>query len=123
MNHLVEVRTMGCILCEVLGMDQQSPTEAHHPRSGVGKGQKAPDALAIPLCGARCHRGPSGVHGDQALLRVAKVTEMDLVAMVIERRLGVVANVPRVTARRIKKSDPAPYQRSAKILEHRGYSR
>ncbi len=102
MTHLSDVRALPCILCEILGMVQQSVTEAHHPRAGQGKAQKAPDSLAIPLCGARCHRGPSGVHGDQALLRVAKVTEWDLVGMVVDRRLGVPRSVPRGTQRAAK---------------------
>ena len=46
-------------------------------------GQRASDYLAIPLCPS-CHQGDQGVHGDRTMLRVYKVTELDLLARTIQ---------------------------------------
>ncbi len=115
MTHLSTIRAMPCILCEIGGTVQGTPTEAHHPRAGQGMSQKAADALAIPLCGA-CHRGPYGVHGDRHLLTRAKVTELDLVAIIVDRRLGSLGHVPRATPRKSKAPERAAYARPTKIL-------
>lgn len=86
-RHLSRVAALGCILCDVLGRPG-TPAEIHHPRIQLGGAQRASDWVAIPLCPLHCHRGPHGVHGDKQLLKQAKVTEMDLLAMVIERLVG-----------------------------------
>lgn len=75
--YLADVHNQRCALCTKLGKQQDSPTEAHHPRDGQGMSQRAGDFCAIALCGD-CHRGPQGIHGDRTLLRMAKVTEWDL---------------------------------------------
>jgi hypothetical protein len=77
------VAALGCILCRRLGYGD-SAAEVHHVRAGHGAAQRASDWLTVPLC-ADCHRGPSGIHGDRALLRSARVTEMDLLAHTIAR--------------------------------------
>jgi hypothetical protein len=104
-SHLATIREMPCVLCEALGRQQQSPTEAHHVRIWEGAGQRAHDELAIPLCGNDCHRGPNGVHGDKALLAVAKVDEGDLLAFTLRKMLGRKAAPQKV------------FKRSSKILE------
>ncbi len=81
MSHLATIASMPCILCEVLGMEQNSKTDCHHVREGQGMSQRAQDELAIPLCHNGCHQGPNGIHGDRSLLRLAKVDEMDLLAL------------------------------------------
>lgn len=45
--------------------------------------QRAADWLTAALC-ADCHQGPGGVHHDRTLLRVAKVTELDLLADTVQ---------------------------------------
>ncbi|MEW8420258.1 MAG: hypothetical protein AB2669_16610 [Candidatus Thiodiazotropha endolucinida] len=60
------------------------PVELHHIREGQGLSQRASNFLVIPLS-PEAHRGPLGVHGDQALLRIHKKTELDLLAETIER--------------------------------------
>lgn len=83
-RHHDRLAQMGCLLCDLLDMPQASRTEVHHIRAGQGMSQRAGHYLAVPLCGD-CHRGPTGVHGDQTLLRIAKTTELDLLDMTIGR--------------------------------------
>lgn len=78
------VAAMPCVLCEALGVAQTGRTTVHHIRAGQGASQRASHWLVVPLCGD-CHQGRNGVHGDQSLLRMAKVTELDLLALTIER--------------------------------------
>lgn len=54
-HHLSKVAALGCIACWLKGF-QGTPCEIHHPRAGVGKGQKASHYEAIGLCPAH-HRG------------------------------------------------------------------
>lgn len=76
-DYLKAVRALECVLCRELGVDQATPTAAHHPRDGVGMSQRAGDFCTIALC-YDCHQGPLGIHGNRTLLRMAKVTEWDL---------------------------------------------
>jgi len=84
-DHLQRVYLLGCILCHELGQQQTSKTDVHHIREGQGMSQRADNYLAIPLCHDTCHQGPNGIHGDKSLLRIAKVDELDLLALTIER--------------------------------------
>lgn len=105
LSHLAMIREMPCILCEVLGRPQQGlKVDAHHVRIWEGAAQRAHDELAIPLCHNDCHQGPHGVHGDKALLAIAKVDEGDLLAATVRKLMG--RQPPR---------NPAP-KRSAKTL-------
>lgn len=72
---------MGCILCRHLGTPG-TPPEIHHLRDGQGMGQRAPNALTIPLC-AYHHRGPEGYHGKgkRAFEAAYGVTERELLEM------------------------------------------
>lgn len=55
--HLAKVKATACALC-----DCPPPVEAHHIVQG--------DHMAtVGVCTA-CHRGPSGIHGDGAMLRL-----------------------------------------------------
>jgi hypothetical protein len=67
----------------------------HHIREGQGAGQRASHWLVIPVC-PECHQGPNGIHGDRSLLRIAKVSEVDLLARTIE----LVAQARKEKARR-----------------------
>jgi hypothetical protein len=80
------VAQMPCVLCELLGQGP-SAAQLHHIREGQGMSQRASHWLVVPLC-PECHQGPFGLHGSQALLRMAKVTELDLLALTIERMQG-----------------------------------
>lgn len=79
------VAQLGCILCRLLEMEQQSKTDLHHIREGQGMAQRASNWLVIPLCHDGCHQGRNGIHGDRSLLRIAKVDEFDLLAATLER--------------------------------------
>lgn len=79
------VAEMGCILCYLLDLAQESKTDLHHIREGQGMAQRASNWLVIPLCHLGCHQGPCGIHGDRSLLRIAKVDEFDLLAATLER--------------------------------------
>jgi hypothetical protein len=75
--HMGRVAALGCILCG-------QPAEVHHLRDGQGMAQRASNWLVIPACPDH-HRGPRGIHGDRSALKQANVTEIDLLAMTIER--------------------------------------
>lgn len=84
-RHMARVSAMPCILCELLGTKQEGKTDVHHIREEAGAGQRNSDFLTIPACHEACHQGPQGIHGDKSRLRLAGVTELDLLAMVVER--------------------------------------
>lgn len=81
--YITEVRSLPCVLCTKLGRRQETPTEAHHIREGQGISQRASDFLTVALC-HECHQGPLGIHGNRTLLKLAKVSELDLLAATIE---------------------------------------
>jgi hypothetical protein len=76
------VKSLPCVLCSLLGQSQSGVTEAHHIRTGHGLGDRASDYLTVALC-VDCHRGPNGFHGTKTLMKLAKMTELDLLAETI----------------------------------------
>lgn len=82
-RHLARVASLGCVLCRQLCIAQTTFTQVHHIREGQGTSQRASHWLTVPLC-EFCHTGPTGVHGDRTLLRIAKLEELDLLALTIE---------------------------------------
>lgn len=86
--HLDRVAAIGCVLCWLLGMSPSGKIDLHHPRMGTAKGKRRSDWCVIPLCHDGCHQGPNGIHGDHSLLRLAKVDEMDLLGITIQRVYG-----------------------------------
>ena len=54
-QHMGKVAALGCIACYLQGTPG-TPAELHHPRSGVGRGQRASHFDVLPLCAAH-HRG------------------------------------------------------------------
>lgn len=81
-RHLDRVASQPCALCG------SQPVEVHHILEGRIKGRKSGHWTAIPLC-ADCHRGSNnGIHGRQAMLRVRKTTELELLAETLERIYG-----------------------------------
>lgn len=81
--YMGRIANMGCILCRALDRQQESKTDVHHIRTGQGAAQRASNFLTLPLCHGSCHQGPLGIHGNKSLLRLAKVSELDLLALVI----------------------------------------
>lgn len=84
-RHMGLIAAMPCVLCELLGEPQTSKTDVHHIRDGAGAGQRNSDFLTVSLCHETCHQGQQGIHGDKSRLRLAGVTELDLLAMTIAR--------------------------------------
>lgn len=84
MTYLDWIHDQPCVLCGLLNIPQSSKTSAHHMRHGQGMAQRSADWLAMPLC-HDCHQGPTGIHGDRSLLKIAKVTEQDLLAATVKR--------------------------------------
>jgi len=81
-QYLGRVKELDCVLCSLLDQPQSGVTEAHHIRTGHGLGDRASDYLAVALC-VECHRGTHGFHGTKALMKVAKLSELDLLAETI----------------------------------------
>lgn len=48
--HMARVRSLPCIICLEWEMPQNSPTEAHHVKSGRFGNAKESDFRTIPLC-------------------------------------------------------------------------
>lgn len=76
-RHMDRVAQLPCVVCGAHGV------HVHHVREGQGMSQRASNWLTVPLC-PDCHTGPSGIHGNKALMRIQKFDEMDLLAMTIE---------------------------------------
>ena len=84
-QHLSRVADLGCILCDLMG-HPGTPAQVHHIREGQGMAQRAQHWLTVPLCEPH-HLGRHGVHGDKQALKAAKVDELDLLAMTLEKLL------------------------------------
>lgn len=82
-DYMGRVQALGCLLCQLQGRGK-TEAEIHHIRAMQGGASRASHYLVAPLCPA-CHRGSKGRHGDQTLLKVSKVNDLDLLAMTIER--------------------------------------
>jgi hypothetical protein len=82
-DHLGRVARTPCAVCWLLGREQKTRTECHHPREGVGMAQRQHDRLAIGLC-TDDHTGPQGLHGDRTYMHILKADEMDLLAVTLE---------------------------------------
>jgi hypothetical protein len=76
-KYMNRVAELPCVCCGDHGV------HLHHIREGQGMAQRASNYLVVPLCPA-CHIGPSGVHGDKSIMRIQKMTEMDMLASTIE---------------------------------------
>lgn len=77
------LRPLGCIACRLEGYCGVPP-EFHHPRAGVGGGQRASDMQTLPLCSAH-HRGDQhpaipSIHRDKLKFIARYGTEAELLA-------------------------------------------
>ena len=79
--HMGRIAGMRCICCYLLGQEQETPTNVHHIREGRVERN---DFLTLPLCWS-CHQGPRGVHGDKGWLTQLRMSEVELLAVVIEQ--------------------------------------
>ena len=77
-EHMDKVAQLPCLTCGT------EPVEIHHIREGQGMAQRASNWLVVPLCPS-CHRGSKGIHGDKSMMNIRKWTELDLLAMTLER--------------------------------------
>ena len=81
-RHMQKVSELPCGVCGT------SPVEVHHVLEGRTPGRKSPSALAIPLC-IDCHRHPlRGIHGQAAMWKIHKKSELDILAETIEKLYG-----------------------------------
>ena len=76
--HLSRVASLPCCLCGSFGVN------VHHILEGRVKGRKSGAFTCIPLC-PDCHTGRFGVHGDKTMLKIHKITELELLGATIER--------------------------------------
>jgi hypothetical protein len=83
--HMGRVAAMACICCTMLGRNQESKTDVHHVRVGVGGQQRSGHFCTIPLCHDDCHQGRNGVHGERTYLHILKMDELDLLNATLER--------------------------------------
>ena len=81
-RHLSRLAAMPCALCGDFGV------QIHHILEGRVKGRKSGHFTAIPLCPS-CHMdNNNGIHGGQAMLKVMKTTELELLAQTLEVLYG-----------------------------------
>lgn len=80
-RHMGRIAGMACICYRLMGTRQESKTDVHHIREDR---EERNDFLTLPLCHDSCHQGPLGVHGDKTFLRLLKLTEWGLLAVVME---------------------------------------
>ena len=83
--HMDRIASVGCILCRHLDLGQ-TPAQLHHIREGQGMSQRASNFLVVPLCETH-HTGNPGIHGlgERGFYTRYKLSELDLLAMTIER--------------------------------------
>ena len=74
---MARVADLPCACCG------QEGVQLHHIREGQGMAQRAGNFLVVPLC-PDCHTGQLGVHGDKTMMRIKKLTELDMLASTIE---------------------------------------
>lgn len=82
-EYLEAVRSARCVICSVMGMQQQTPTAAHHPES-VRDGLS--DYAAIALCYEH-HQGATGVHGlsRRGFEMRYKLSDIDMIAHTVRQ--------------------------------------
>ena len=60
-QRMSDIHLIPCVLCFYLGIDQATPTTAHH-KVGMGIGKKASDLLSMALCSEHHQKGPYAIH-------------------------------------------------------------
>ena len=84
-RHMTEVARLGYIACRVMGIFTPN-VELHHPRAGMGMGQKSSHLSVLPLCHAHHRTGGHGValHAGQRTWEANFGTETELLEKVRE---------------------------------------
>ena len=77
------VQALGCIICSV-HHGVYSEAELHHPRTGMGMGQRASHGDCLPICPIHHRTGGYGValHAGQKAFEKRYGTEPELLAQV-----------------------------------------
>jgi hypothetical protein len=113
-------RDRACIGC---GANDGTIVPAHSNQQAHGKGLgiKAESWTLVPLC-HKCHTWLDNGSADRAVLRAtwAQWWSLHMMSLCQAGLIGPVDSVPRVTARRVKKREAAPYRKPEKMLEHPG---
>jgi hypothetical protein len=80
-SHLARVRSVSCVVCSEMGMEQVGPTAAHHLESVR---DEVSDYATAALCHEH-HQGATGVHelGRRGFERRYKLTPIDLLALTV----------------------------------------
>lgn len=73
---------LGCMVCKLMGVEQESHTELHHHRAGRLRSDCHYDVL--PLCSNRHHRGKTGWHGSRDDFKAMSLTPEYLLEKVKE---------------------------------------
>lgn len=87
-RYMSRIADLGCVVCRNLGHGP-TPAELHHPRTGVGKGQRSSNMDVLPLCPLHHRLGGHGIafHAGQKTWQEKFGSEWDLVAQ-IKREIG-----------------------------------
>lgn len=86
------VASLPCVLCGLLDQPQRTRTTVHHDTQSAGMAQRAGHYLVAALC-RECHQGPTGLHGDKTLMRIAKVSEADLISETVGQAFAAMREV------------------------------
>jgi Recombination enhancement, RecA-dependent nuclease len=84
-RHLARIAAVPCVMCTYLGLGD-TPAQVHHPRDGVGSGQRQSHWLGISLCPNHHQNAPDGLHhlGVKGFYERFKLDEWDLLAMTLK---------------------------------------
>jgi hypothetical protein len=82
-QHIAKVVAQGCIACRILGY-QDTPSEVHHIRAGMGSGQRNTNYNVLPLCHKHHRTGGHGVafHAGKKAFEKKFGTELELLERV-----------------------------------------
>ena len=76
-NHMLKIKSLPCGVC-----GQSPPSDAHHIKEG---NRRVSHFATIPLCKS-CHQdGHNGIHGEKAMWRIFKKTELLVLAETVEK--------------------------------------
>lgn len=91
-RHMSRVAELGCVVCRNLGHGP-TPAELHHPRTGVGKGQRSSNMDVLPICPFHHRLGGHGeaFHSGQKTWQAKYGTEAELLEQT-RREMGILEN-------------------------------
>ena len=86
--YIADLHDRPCIVCDAYGLQQLSPTQAHHTIMGRGGNLRTPDRHAIPLCEGH-HMGDFdtskiALHREPAAWREAYGLDTDYIAVTLD---------------------------------------